>query len=287
MGMAITAPRVPVALTIAGSDSGGGAGIQADLKTFAALGVHGACVITALTAQNTAGVAGILDVPPAFVGDQIDAVVGDFAMHATKTGMLATPEVIEIVVAKVQQYGLTPLVVDPVLAATSGALLMREEAIAVLRERLLPLATIVTPNIPEAEALTGHPVDSLATMREAARRIHAFGPGSIVVKGGHLSDGDAVDVFFDGENLVELRRPRLDSQHTHGTGCTFASAIAAGLALGLALPSAVGRAKDVVTEAIRHGLPIGHGHGPVNSMAWLYERAGLLPGPDQYDAHSG
>ncbi len=287
MGVAITAPRVPVALTIAGSDSGGGAGIQADLKTFAALGVHGACAITALTAQNTVGVSGILEVPAAFVAEQIDAVVSDLAVHATKTGMLATAEIVEVVVAKVREHRLSPLVVDPVLVATSGDLLMRADAIAVVRNQLLALAAIVTPNLAEAEALTGQVVDSLAGMREAARRIHALGPAAVVVKGGHLPGGDAMDVFFDGQEIVEVRRPRLDSPHAHGTGCTFASAIAAGLALGLGLPSAVGQAKDVVTEAIRYGLPIGHGHGPANSMAWLYEQAGLLPGPDQYDPRSG
>jgi len=287
MGVAIAQAIVPVALTIAGSDSGGGAGIQADLKTFAALGVHGACVVTALTAQNTRGVAGIYEIPSQFVAQQIDAVVADIAVHATKTGMLATAEIVDIVVAKVREHNLKPLVVDPVLVATSGDLLMREEAIAVVRDQLLPLATIVTPNTPEAEALTGSSVDSIAAMHEAARRIHGYGPGAVVVKGGHLHDGDAVDVYFDGEQLIEIRRPRLASRHTHGTGCTFASAIAASLALGLPLFSSVGRAKDVVTEAIRHGLPIGGGHGPANSMAWLYERAGLLPGPDAFDPHSG
>ncbi len=285
--MAITAPRVPVALTIAGSDSGGGAGIQADLKAFAALGAHGACVITALAAQNTVGVSGILEVPPEFVAAQIDAVVGDIAVHATKTGMLATREIVEVVAAKVLEHGLQPLVVDPVLVATSGDLLMRPEAITVVRERLLPLATIVTPNVPEAEALVGDTVDSLAAMKEAARRIHGLGARSVVVKGGHLAEREAVDVFFDGSQMVEHRRQRLSSSNTHGTGCTFASAIAAGLALGLPLPSAVGRAKDVVTEAIRHGLPIGRGHGPANSMAWLYEKAGLLAEPELYDPRSG
>ncbi len=245
------------------------------------------CVVTAVTAQNTVGVSGILEVPAEFVARQIDAVLGDIAVHATKTGMLAMPATVEIVVAKVREYGLRPLVVDPVLAATSGDPLLRAEAIAILRDQLLPLATVVTPNVPEAQVLLGRAVDSLDAMKDAARRIHAFGPKSVVVKGGHLSDRDAVDVFFDGIQIVELHRPWFDTPHTHGTGCTFASAITAGLALGLALPSAVGRAKDVVTEAIRHGLSIGHGHGPANSMAWLYEKAGLLPGPDLYDPRSG
>jgi hydroxymethylpyrimidine/phosphomethylpyrimidine kinase len=279
---------VRVALTIAGSDSGGGAGIQADLKAFAALGVHGTSAITALTAQNTVGVEGILEVAPDFVGTQIDAVVRDIGVDATKTGMLASRAIAEVVVAKVREHRLQPLVVDPVLVATSGDLLLREDALVFIRDQLLPLATIVTPNLAEAEALLGRPVRSLAAMREAARALQALGSQSVVVKGGHLPEtDDAVDVFYDGTDFVEVRGPRFHTPHTHGTGCTYASAIAAGLALGLSVPSALGKAKVLITEAIRHALPIGAGSGPANTMALLYQRAGMLPPPDVYDPHSG
>jgi hydroxymethylpyrimidine/phosphomethylpyrimidine kinase len=279
---------VPVALTIAGSDSGGGAGIQADLKAFAALGVHGASAITALTAQNTQGVLGILEVASAFVARQIDAVVSDITVHATKTGMLASPAIVEVVVAKIREHDLQPLVVDPVLVATSGDQLLRADALILIRDTLLPLATVATPNLAEAEALWGRPVPSPDAMREAARAIQALGPQTVVVKGGHLPDGaEAVDILFDGAEFLEVRGPRFTTRHTHGTGCTYAAAITAGLALGLSVPSAVGRAKDLITEAIRHALPIGQGHGPTNGMALLYERAGILPGRDTYDPRSG
>jgi hydroxymethylpyrimidine/phosphomethylpyrimidine kinase len=277
-----------VALTIAGSDSSGGAGIQADLRTFAALGVHGMSAITALTAQNTMGVFGVVEIDPAFVAQQIDVVVSDIGVDATKTGMLANPDIIAVVAAKIQEHGLVPLVVDPVMVAKGGDVLLRPEAIGALRGTLLPLATVVTPNLPEAAAIWGRAVDSLEEMREAARAIHALGPKNVVVKGGHLAaDRDAIDILFDGSTFLELRGPRFATPHTHGTGCTFASAIAAGLALGMSVPSAVDQAKDLITEAVRHGLALGHGHGPANGVALLYERAGLLPGPDTYDPHSG
>jgi hydroxymethylpyrimidine/phosphomethylpyrimidine kinase len=270
--------RPPVALTIAGSDSGGGAGIQADLKAFAALGVHGMSAITALTAQNTVGVFGVVEIDPEFVAQQIDAVVDDIGVDATKTGMLSSVPIIEVVAAKVEERGLQPLVVDPVMMAKGGDPLLRPDAIETLRRRLLPLATVVTPNLPEAAALCGRPVASLDSMREAARAIHALGPSHVVVKGGHLGgEQDAVDILFDGVELVELRRPRFETPHTHGTGCTFASAIAAGLAQGLSVAKAVDQAKELVTEAVRHGLPLGAGHGPAHTMALLYQRAGLLP----------
>jgi hydroxymethylpyrimidine/phosphomethylpyrimidine kinase len=270
--------RPPVALTIAGSDSGGGAGIQADLKAFAALGVHGMSAITALTAQNTVGVLGVVEISPEFIAQQIDAVADDIGVDATKTGMLASVPIIEVVATKIEQRALRPLVVDPVMMAKGGDPLLRPDAIDTLRRRLLPLATVVTPNLPEAEALCGRPVGSLEAMREAARAIFALGPRHVVVKGGHLGDHeDAVDILFDGADFVELRRPRFETPHTHGTGCTFASAIAAGLAQGLSVPAAVEQAKDLVTAAVRHGLPLGSGHGPAHTMALLYERAGLLP----------
>jgi hydroxymethylpyrimidine/phosphomethylpyrimidine kinase len=279
---------VPVALTIAGSDSGGGAGIQADLRAFATLGVHGMSAITALTAQNTTGVAGVVEIDPAFVAQQIDVVVADLGVDATKTGMLSSPQIIEAVVDRIKAHNLRPLVVDPVMMAKGGDPLLRPEAMDALRRDLLPLATVVTPNLPEAEALCGQSVESLEAMREAARRIHALGPRNVVVKGGHLGgDQDAVDLFFDGTAFHELRSPRFDTPHTHGTGCTFASAIAAGLAAGMAVRAAVGQAKDLITEAVRHGLALGRGHGPANGMAILYERAGLLPSPEIFDRFSG
>jgi hydroxymethylpyrimidine/phosphomethylpyrimidine kinase len=270
--------RPPVALTIAGSDSGGGAGIQADLKAFAALGVHGMTAITALTAQNTVGVFGVMEIDPDFVGEQIDAVVADIGLDAVKTGMLANVPIIELVVFKIKEHALQPLVVDPVMMAKGGDPLLHPDAIGALRSQLLPLATVVTPNLPEAATIWGRPVASLDQMRESARAIHDLGPVNVVVKGGHLGgDQEAVDILFDGSTFTELRRPRIDTPHTHGTGCTFASAIAAGLALGLGVAAAVEQAKDVVTEAVRYGLPLGRGHGPAHTMAILYERAGLLP----------
>ena len=276
-----SAIRPRVALTIAGSDSGGGAGIQADLRAFAALGVHGMSAITALTAQNTTGVFCIVEIDPAFVGQQIDVVVRDIGVDATKTGRLAAPEIIEMVAAKVREHHLDPLVVDPVMRAKGGDPLLRPEAVVALREQLLPLALVVTPNLPEAEVLWGRAVDSLSAMREAARAIHDLGPRTVVVKGGHLGgDSDAVDVFFDGSEFIELRSPRFDTPHTHGTGCTFASAIAAGLAQGIGVVAAVGQAKALVTEAVRYGLALGAGHGPANGMVILYERAGLLGAAD-------
>jgi hydroxymethylpyrimidine/phosphomethylpyrimidine kinase len=268
--------RARVALTIAGSDSGGGAGIQADLRTFAALGVHGMSAITALTAQNTTGVFGVVEMAPEFVAQQIDVVVGDIGVDAAKTGMLSSQAIIEVVADRVKALRLSPLVVDPVMMAKGGDLLLRPDAIEAVRRILLPLATLATPNLPEAEALAGFPVHSLADMREAARAIHALGAAAVVVKGGHLSEGDAVDVLFDGMQLSELRSPRYDTPHTHGTGCTFASAIAAGLARELELAPAVQQAKELISAAVRYGLPLGAGHGPANSMALLYERAGVV-----------
>lgn len=271
---------IPIALTIAGSDSGGGAGIQADLRAFAALGVHGMSAVTALTAQNTLGVTGVVEIDPAFVALQIDTVVSDLGVDATKTGMLSGPAIIEVVVAKIREHGLRPLVVDPVMVAKGGDVLLRPEAMDALRRHLIPLATVVTPNLPEAAALCGREVTSLAAMREAARSIHALGPAYVVVKGGHLADAeDAVDLLFDGVTFHELRAPRFDTPHTHGTGCTFASAIAAGLAQGRDVRAAVAQAKELITEAVRHGLALGHGHGPANGMALLYEKAGLLGSP--------
>jgi hydroxymethylpyrimidine/phosphomethylpyrimidine kinase len=251
---------MPIALTIAGSDSGGGAGIQADLKTFAAHNVYGASAITAITAQNTVGVTAVQALDSDLVTAQIEAVAGDLRLNVVKTGMLATSAIVEAVAAALVSLELPSAVVDPVMLAKSGDRLLDEEAIAALRMELLPRARVVTPNVPEAEVLTGHTIASLADARDAARRIHALGASAVVVKGGHLLGEEAVDVLYDGHTLAEFRVPRLDARYTHGTGCTFASAIACHLALGRSLTDAVRLAKAYVTGAIQHGLTVGKGH---------------------------
>jgi hydroxymethylpyrimidine/phosphomethylpyrimidine kinase len=259
------------ALTIAGSDSGGGAGIQADLKTFGALGVYGASVLTALTAQNTLGVQAVFEVPPEFVAAQIDSVLGDIGADAVKTGMLSNAAIVEAVAAGMQRHAVSALVVDPVMVAKSGDSLLREDARSALVERLLPLATVVTPNLPEAGVLTGLSIATLDDMREAARRIHALGPAWVVVKGGHLQqEGNVVDLLFDGRVFHEYRSPREETRNTHGTGCTFASAIAAGLAKGLPVVEAMSEAKAYLSRVLRAsaGLRLGGGsHGPMNHFA--------------------
>lgn len=255
--------RVRTALTIAGSDSGGGAGIQADLKTFAALGVFGTSALTAITAQNTLGVTAVHEIPPEIVAAQIDAVLTDVGADAVKTGMISSSEIIRVVAAKVREHGISTLVVDPVMVATSGDRLLREDAVDALRTDLLPLATVATPNLPEAAVLIGREVSSLEGMREAARAIVDLGVRSVVVKGGHL-DGDAVDVFYDGTTFTELPARRIATTSTHGTGCTLASAIAALLARGEPLDSAISNAKVYVTAAIERAYPIGQGHGPIH-----------------------
>jgi hydroxymethylpyrimidine/phosphomethylpyrimidine kinase len=260
---------LPRLLTIAGSDSSGGAGVQADLKTFAVLRGYGMSAITALTAQNTQGVRGVVVTDPAFVRAQIDAVVEDLGVDATKTGMLANRDVIAAVAAAVREHGLRPLVVDPVMVAQSGASLLAEDARAAVRDVLLPLATVVTPNAPEAAALLGMEVESEAAMREAARRLVDLGAGAALIKGGHLAGSESVDVLHDGHALHELRAPRLAMRNTHGTGCILAAAITAGLGGGLDLLAAVQRGKRFVTAAIRGGLPLGRGAGPANPLAWL------------------
>jgi hydroxymethylpyrimidine/phosphomethylpyrimidine kinase len=255
--------KIAKALTIAGSDSGGGAGIQADLKTFAALGVYGASVITAVTAQNTVGVTKILELPPSIIEAQIDAVVQDIDCDAVKTGMIANAAIIEVVAAKIRQYKLRNLVVDPVMVAKSGDLLLRKSAIAALRSRLLPLATVVTPNIPEAEELTGLTMRNQQAIREAARRICGMGTESVVIKGGHRR-GPAVDLLYDGKKFTEFTSPRIKTRHTHGTGCTFSAAVAAHLAQGFELEKAVALSKRYITEAIKTAFTIGSGHSPVH-----------------------
>jgi len=256
-------------LTVAGSDSGGGAGIQADLKTITALGGFGMSVVTALTAQNTLGVQAVHEIPVEFIEAQFDSVAGDIGVDAAKTGMLSSSEIIRCVAKKIRQYRIRKLVVDPVMAAKGGSRLLREEARETLIGELIPLAAVVTPNIPEAEALTGMRISRKSDMRKAAVRIHELGAKNVVVKGGHL-EGDAADLLFDGKGFHEFAVKRIDTKHTHGTGCTFASAIATGLAQGAGVHEAVQRAKDYVTEAIRFGLAIGGGQGPTNHFAPVF-----------------
>jgi hydroxymethylpyrimidine/phosphomethylpyrimidine kinase len=257
--------KLPVALTIAGSDSGGGAGIQADLKTFAALGVHGTSAITAVTAQNTLGVTDILELPVSLVSAQIAAVMEDIGAQAAKTGMLSSSAIIEAVAEAVERYRISRLVVDPVMVAKGGARLLREDAVEALRERLLPLAHVITPNLPEVEVLLGRAVRSLEERRRAARDLVAMGARAAVVKGGH-AENDATDVYWDGRQLVELQGVRLSTANTHGSGCVFSAAIAAGLAKELDPLTAVREAKVFIQGAIAESIEIGHGHGPVNPM---------------------
>jgi hydroxymethylpyrimidine/phosphomethylpyrimidine kinase len=259
------------ALTIAGSDSGGGAGLQADLKTFAACGVYGTCAVTAVTAQNTLGVTAWEAVPTELVIAQIEAVGGDLPPEAVKTGMLATAAIVEAVAATIKELDLPNLVVDPVMIAKGGDRLLREDAVAAIKAELLSLAEVVTPNVPEAEVLTGSSIRTLDEMRAAARRIRALGPRVVVVKGGHLPQGDlVVDVVCTADGEFDLSGPRFDTRHTHGTGCTFAAAIAAFLALGQPVEDALRSARAYLEGAIRHAPGLGSGHGPLNHFWRLY-----------------
>ena len=251
---------IPKALTIAGSDSGGGAGIQADLKTFSAFRVFGMSVITAVTAQNSLGVQGVENLPAAFVALQLRSVLSDFGAGAAKCGMLSTAPIIEAVAATLADDPVEKLVVDPVMVAKSGDALLQPDARRALIERVLPLALVVTPNLPEAESLAGIPVASRPDMEEAARRIHRLGPRYVLVKGGHLK-GDAIDLLWNGKVFTAFRAPRIDSGNTHGTGCTLSAAIAAGLARGQAIGDAIRDAKAYVTRAIREGFAAGRGVG--------------------------
>ena len=261
-----------LALTIAGSDSGGGAGIQADLKTFAALGVYGTSALTAVTAQNTRGVTCWEPVSTELVIAQIEAVAVDLPPQAVKTGMLANAAIVEAVAAAIASLELPNLVVDPVMIAKGGDRLVAEDAVAALRAELLHLAEVVTPNAPEAEVLSGVRIRTLDDMREAGRRIRALGPRVVVVRGGHVETGaDAIDVVCTPASEFELRGPRFDTRHTHGTGCTFAAAIAAHLARGTAVEEAIRAARAYLEGAIRHAPGIGDGHGPLDHF-W----AGIL-----------
>jgi hydroxymethylpyrimidine/phosphomethylpyrimidine kinase len=261
-------------LIIAGSDSSAGAGIQADLKTCAALGVYGMTAITALTAQNTLGVSAIHEAPPEFVAAQIDAVVEDIRPDAVKTGMLANSAIVEVVARKIKEHALPFVVVDPVMVAKGGDRLLREDAVRAVRERLIPLADVVTPNTPEASDLVGHSVRTDEEVRKAAREIQSWGARNVVIKGGHREGPESVDTLWDGRNFHEFRAPRIDSKSTHGTGCTFASAIASFLAMQEEVPDAVRHAKEYLTEALRRAEPIGHGHGPVEHF-WRWKELGV------------
>lgn len=261
-------PVIPRALTIAGSDSGGGAGIQADLKTFTAFRVYGSSVLTAITAQNSVGVQGIQNLPPEFVARQIDSVLGDIGADAVKTGMLSTAAIIRAVAARLREHRVERLVVDPVMIAKSGDPLLEPDAREALLREVLPLALVVTPNLHEAAALAGIPVGNPEEMEDAARRIHRLGPRYVLVKGGHLK-GEALDLLFDGRTVTPFRAERVPTPHTHGTGCTYSAAIAAGLARGAAVAEAVGEAKRYVTRAIREGFALGRG---VGSLRHFLER---------------
>ena len=254
------------ALTIAGSDSGGGAGIQADLKTFAAHGVYGVSAVTAITAQNTVGVTAVHAVPADIVVAQIEAVVSDIAVAAAKTGMLLNAAIVEAVAGTVAALDVPLLVVDPVMVAKRGDRLLEDDAVAAVKTELLKLAYVVTPNRMEAEVLSGMSIASLEDARDAARRIHDFGPTAVIVKGGHLATAadEVIDLLYDGRDLTEFVGPRVQSSSTHGSGCTFGAAVTAALALGQPLVEATRAAKTYVEHAIRHGQAIGHGHGPLD-----------------------
>lgn len=289
----------PIAVTIAGSDSSGGAGIQADLKTFSALGVYGASVITALTAQNTTGVQAVHDVPADFVAAQIDSVFSDLAVQAVKIGMLSRPEVIEAVARGLDSYSLDNVVLDPVMVAASGDPLVADEAVEVLAGVLVPRALLITPNLPEAARLleTALAADE-EEMVEQAVALFDLGPRAVLLKGGHGAGEESVDIYYDGDESVRLAGRRIATRNTHGTGCTLSSAIAAGLAHGLDLLRAVGHAKAYVSAAIAHAdeLAIGTGTGPVHHFHAIWGRVPLFAGddgpsagrafpPDQFDTH--
>ena len=263
----------PIALTIAGSDSSGGAGIQADLKTFAALGVYGASVITALTAQNTQGVSGIHPVPAEFVTAQIDAVFSDLAVGAVKIGMVAQPAVIDAIVAGLTRWSPQHVVLDPVMVATSGDRLLAADAVDALRTRLIPRASLVTPNLPEAAALLDEPVaSSESAIENQGKRLVALGCRAVLIKGGHGQGSESIDYLIDGGGIITLAAPRIATKNTHGTGCSLSSAIAAGLARGDDMETAVRNAKAWVSAAIAAAdrLGVGHGHGPIHHFHEFY-----------------
>lgn len=260
--------QIATAMTIAGSDSSAGAGIQADLRTFQAFGVYATSAITAITAQNTLGITAIYPLPPTLVRQQIEAIMEDIAPPVWKTGMLALPETTHLVAECVRRYTPTALVVDPVLAAEQRSTpLLTHEALQLLIDELIPQATILTPNIREAEAITGFPITDRESMRQAARALHTLGAQIVVLKGGHLPSAHATDLVYDGQEFHELSTPRIETRNTHGSGCTFASAIAAGLAQGMPPLQAIQEAKAYITRALSESaeLTIGHGNGPILS----------------------
>ena len=259
-------------LTIAGSDCSGGAGIQADLKTMSAHGVFAMSVIVSVVAENTARVISIEDISPKVIADQMDAVFEDIVPDAVKVGMLSTPACMQAVAQKLRQYQPPHVVIDPVMYAKNGAPLMNPDAVGALIEHVLPLATVLTPNIPEAECIAKMKIESVDDMEQAARKIHQMGCQNVLVKGGHAV-GDALDVLFDGQSFFHFETARIDTKNTHGTGCTLSSAIASNLALGYDTPEAVRRAKDYVTEGIRHSLAIGKGCGPLNHFCRIFPEA--------------
>ena len=256
-------------LTIAGSDSGGGAGIQADLKTMSANGTFAMSVITSITAQNTKGVRAIYDLPESIIESQIDAIFEDFEVASVKTGMLSTASIVATVSRKLKQFGVKTLVVDPVMVSKSGHQLLKPDAIEALKNQLIPLGLLITPNIHEAELLSGTQIKTLAEARQAAKLIHTLGCSNVLIKGGHLLERPATDLLYDGRFFRIYPGEFIDTPNTHGTGCTYASAIAANLALGKALPNAIEAAKIYLLNTIRHSVPIGHGHGPTNHFYFL------------------
>jgi hydroxymethylpyrimidine/phosphomethylpyrimidine kinase len=256
-------------LTIAGSDSSGAAGVQADLKTIFALGAHGLSVVTALTAQNSVGVHGVFPTPAAFVAAQLDAVLDDIGADAVKTGMLATRATVEAVADRLRRRDVRNVLVDTVMHATTGGVLLDEEGAGALRAELLPLATVAMPNLPEAAALTGRAVPGRAGMPDLARAVHDLGPEWVLLKGGHLPDGDLVDVLCGADTAIELVRPRVATPHTRGTGCTYSAAVATGLAFGMSVPDAVAWARDALQAAIQHSYSLGEGSGPLGHGAML------------------
>jgi len=262
-------------LTIAGSDSSGGAGIQADLKTFSAHGVFGMSVITAVTAQNTQGVFGVQDISVDMIEKQIDAIFDDIKVDALKIGMVSQIEIIKAIAGKLRHYIPENVVIDPVMISKSGYDLLASEAKETLINELLPLATIATPNIPEAEVISGMSIKSLGDMKDAAIRIHSLGARNVLIKGGHMED-EATDVLYDGKEFKYFTTERINTKNTHGTGCTLSSAIASNLAKGYTVEESVANAKDYITTAIKHSLSIGKGVGPTNHFYTLYKKAGVL-----------
>jgi hydroxymethylpyrimidine/phosphomethylpyrimidine kinase len=271
--MTTTSGQPPTALTIAGSDSGGGAGAQADLKTFLACQVHGMSALTAVTVQNSLGVSAFYELPPHAVAEQIESVASDIGVDAAKTGMLASAPIMAAVADVVRRLGIAPFVVDPVAASQHGDPLLQPDALAALRDTIVPLATLVTPNLGEVRLLTGIEVRGRADMDDAARALHNLGAQWVLVKGGHLPDGDAVDVLYDGTTFTEFTAPRHVTAHTHGSGDTLASSITAALALGRDMPSAVAFGKRFVTGAVRDSFPLGSGLGPVGHFWRVRDRS--------------